>query len=332
MLFFACKKDYIPLNDQPIQDQTFDTDVRIQGHQFDGLIFDGCTFDGGELYISDVDSVIIRNCTFQNQKGRNGVRVGFGGLATHIIIENCTFQNIGYNGISSFEDAHDCVIRNCYFENCALSDVGAAMGQPHHAIYWMGRDVQILNNEFYNGNQNYGNGISVRSSGKISGNKIYDYNKYGIMYYSDHPGGDSLFIENNFVVNCANGIAVSSSGTLENHNENVHVRFNTVYNSETYSVFVANEYESTTDVQIYGNIVVHASENYLECTWDVNNFSNLTSTSDVGFVDVANGDLHLNANSTAIDFCSGLTYFPTIDIDGDLRFSLTLDAGADERN
>lgn len=41
-------------------------------------------------------------------------------------------------------------------------------------------------------------------------------------------------------------------------------------------------------------------------------------------------NLHLKAGSEALDYCSGLLEFPTIDIDGELRFEDQLNAGADE--
>ncbi|MGB1104287.1 MAG: hypothetical protein ACPG21_11740 [Crocinitomicaceae bacterium] len=47
-------------------------------------------------------------------------------------------------------------------------------------------------------------------------------------------------------------------------------------------------------------------------------------------MDAENGDLHLIPGSAAEDYCAGLINYPTTDIDGDLRASETLHAGADE--
>lgn len=331
LVFTGCEKDKYVEETELLQNQSFTTDVRVQGAEFNGLLIENCTFDGGELYISDVDSVTVRNCVFKNQK-KNGIRIGFGGEASHITVENCSFQDIGYNGVDSHEDAPNGIIRNCSFQDCALSDIGAVMGQPHHAIYWKGKDVQILNNEIRTEKQNYGNGISHRSSGTISGNVIYNAKKYGIMCFADHPGGDSLFVENNFLINCSNGIGLTTPGNLDNHSENIHVRFNSLYNSNTYSIFVAPEYETTTDVQIYANIIVQPKERYIQTYYSLTEFLNLTKVEDIGFVDPENGDLHLKSGSIAIDYCVGLLNYPLVDIDGDLRMSNNLDAGADERN
>ncbi len=331
LFIVSCKKtDKLEVT-KYLSNETFSKDLKVVGQEFNSLTIENCTFDGGELYLSDVDSVQIKNCVFKNQK-KNGIRIGFGGTARWIKIEQCSFENIGYNGIDSHENAPFCTIRECFFKNCALSDVGAAMGQAHHAIYWKGKAVKILNNTIYTGNQNYGNAISHRSSGIIAGNKIHNAKKYGIMYFSDHPGGDSLFIENNFLVNCTNGIGIATPGQLDYHNKNIHIRFNSLYNAIDYSVFVAPEYETTTNVEIYGNIIVHSLENYIQTYYTIDSYSNLKSTEDIGFINPDEGDLHLKPNSIANNYCIGLSQYPLYDIDGNLRSTTNQDAGADETN
>jgi hypothetical protein len=52
------------------------------------------------------------------------------------------------------------------------------MGQPHHGIYWKGKDVLIEENRFEAGEQPHGNAISVRSSGIIRKNIILTFNTY----------------------------------------------------------------------------------------------------------------------------------------------------------
>ena len=44
------------------------------------------------------------------------------------------------------------------------------------------------------------------------------------------------------------------------------------------------------------------------------------------------GNLHLTNTSIANSFCVGLTDYPLIDFDGDIRLQTNLDAGADENN
>lgn len=331
LAFYACKKTEKLDVTKFLNETTFKNDLKIEGQGFNGLLIDNCTFDGALLSISDVDTVIIRNCTFKNQKG-NGIKIGFGGLVNHIVIEKSSFINIGSNGIDSHEESPNGVIKNCYFENCALSDIGAAMGQAHHAIYWKGKNVKILNNEIHTGEQNYGNAISHRSSGLISGNKIFEAKKYGIMYFADHPSSNSLVIENNFLINCENGIGLTTPSNISYHNKNIDIRFNSIYNSKVNSIYVAADFENSTIVNITGNIIVQPEAKYIKTFYAINQTQNLESSVDIGFIDAENGDLHLNNTSSAIDFCSGLSNYPTHDIDGQLRNIITQDAGADEKH
>ncbi len=333
ILFVGCQKEDLPANTVSIVDQTFENGLRVDGVEYNGLLIENCRFENRSLRIGNAKDIIIRNCTFENISF-DGIKLGFIGDVENITIEDCTFKNIGYNGIDSHEDAPDCTIRNCRFENTALSEIGAALAQPHHAIYWKGRNVTITGNTFIAGSQPFGNCISVRSSGLISGNKIFDSPKNGIMYYANHPGGDSLIIENNFVVNSKfYSIIAGSDNNLSNHNKNVVIRFNSCVQQEEHSIYISEVFETTTDFYIYGNILVNSSNQFFRTFYPVDNiFQNLTSTSDIGFAAMENGDLHLLTSSQANGFCDGLTDFPNQDIDGDTRSSTNLDAGADEIN
>lgn len=329
VLAFGCSKAERIEETELLSNKTFQKDVKVDGHEFDGLIIENCVFDGGSLSLGNVDSVIVRNCTFKNIKN-NGLKIGFIGPSSHISVENCSFENIGFNGVDSHEDALHCQILNCQFINMALSETGAAMAQPHHAIYWKGKDVLISGNYFDAGDQPFGNSISVRSSGIVRNNIILNSPKNGIMYYSNHPGGDSLFIENNFLVNTTYGISVASLGKEEYHNKNVVIRFNSIIQKENYSIYISEKFENTTEFGIYGNILVNPTENYFRTFYEVAGISdNLTRPADIGFVNAENGDLHLNPDSEAVEFCNGLLTFPLYDIDGDLRTSDNLNAGAD---
>jgi len=332
VLICSCNKEDVLQPTSHLFNRTFTKDLRIEGHEFDSLIIENCVFDGATLNMGNVDFVTIKNCEFKNIDG-NGLKIGFIGISKNIRIENCSFINIGFNGIDSHENAPNCVITNCYFEDCALSDVGSAMGQPHHGIYWKGKNVTIVNNEFRTENQNYGAAISHRSSGIISGNKIFDKKgTYGIVYFADHPGGDSLLIENNMLFNCEHGIGLTTPEIVGNHNQNILVRFNSVYNSTNQCIYVGKGFDGTANIHIYGNVLVQSNSEVIVSYSEINDYSNLESSSDIGFVDITNGDLHLLPSSQAVNYCSGLTSYPTTDIDGENRNSITLDAGADEVN
>jgi len=179
------------------------------------------------------------------------------------------------------------------------------MGQPHHGIYWKGKDVLIEENRFEAGEQPHGNAISVRSSGIIRKNIILTFNTYGIS--------------------CA------TLGNLDYHNENVIIRFNTVLSAANYSVYIAKDYEATTSFSIYGNLLVNATEEYFTTFYDVSGIeNNLAVAGGIDFIDPTKGDLRLMPGSIAGDYCAGLAFFPLTDIDGGMRLSETLNAGADE--
>lgn len=332
-LFTQCKKEDVLFPTKYISGKTFENGLRVEGHEFDSLIIEDCTFHNYPLNIGEADYIVIRNCLFENID-QNGVKVGFIGPAKHILIEGCTFRNIGYNAIDSHEDAPHGIIRNCYFKDVALSDIGAAMAQPHHGIYWKAKNVRIEGNTFINGLQNQGNAISVRSSGWIRNNTIKNSSKNGITYYANHPGGDSLLIENNFIVDPKyHSVVVSSAGNQSYHNQNVVMRFNSMVQTGDESIYVAADFESTTQLNIYGNVMVNPSENYFRTFYTIDSIHhNLTAPSDIGFIDRASGDLHITANSIANGYCSGLPNFPSTDIDNDPRTTTNLDVGADEIN
>jgi hypothetical protein len=330
---FSCNKADRPSSLSDISNQTFTNGLRIDGHEYDSLIIENCVFKEKTLQIGNVDFVTIKNCTFENIKG-NGIMVGFIGPTSNISIEDCDFKTISYNGVDSHERALDCIIKGCTFTDIALSQVGASMGQPHHGIYWKGKNVSILNNTFNCEDQPFGNGISVRSSGLVSGNIVSNAPKNGIMYYANHPGSDSLIIENNFLINNTfYSIICGSDGNTSNHNENVLIRFNSMVQTTEESIYISGDFEGTTNIEIYGNIMVNSTGSYFKTFYTLNSIhTNLKSTSDIGFVNMSEGDLHILNSSEANGYCDSLSLFPALDIDGEVRIQNNLDAGADEIN
>ena len=337
LLFFttliSCIKEENLSTTNHLSNKSFNKGLRIDGHEFDSLLIENCTFSQKALNIGNANHITIKNCTFENIKD-NGIKIGFIGEATGIRIENCTFKNIAANGIDSHENAANCIITNCYFENIAQSDIGAAMGQPHHGIYWKGKNVVIDGNEFVNGTQNQGNAISVRSSGIIKNNIIKDAAKNGIMYFSDHPGGDTLRIENNFIINSNNySVILASNGTITNHNKNIIIRFNTMVQTKNESIYISEKFENTANISIYGNIIINSTENYFKTFYTLPDiYTNLKSATDIGFVNMATNNLHITNTSVANGYCATLENFPKTDIDNEIRTQLNLDAGADENN
>ena len=331
-IVWGCKKEVKLSSTKLVTGQIFTEGLRVDGHEFDSLVIENCTFEGKPLTISNADYVIVRNCTFHDID-KLGVWVGVYGEAKNVLIDNCSFENIGGNGIDSHENAPNGTITNCIFKNTALSDIDAAMGQPHHAIYWKGKNVRITQCSFIGGEQEFGNAISVRSSGLISGNRVQGFPKNAITYFSDHPGEDSLIIENNFLWNNTYSISLTTNGNEAYFNKNIVIRFNSLIQSENYSIYISNEFKNLTNVFIYGNIIVNPTDEYFKKFDDYAQFSlNLKSNDDIGFVDMSNGDLHLKNSSIGNGYCDSLTFFPLTDIDGETRIQMNLDAGADEIN
>lgn len=330
LLLGGCIKEQSLEPTNHLKGKTFNKFLKVKGHEFDSLIIEDCVFDGGGLNIGEADNILIKNCTFKNIKN-NALKLGFIGAVKHIIVDCCTFENIGYNAVDSHEDALNCVIRNCSISKTALSDVGPAMAQAHHGIYWKGKNVLIENNFIDCEAQNFGNAISVRSSGTIRKNIIKYSPKNGIMYFSNHPGGDTLLIENNFLINNNYSITVNTAGNEPDHNENVIIRFNSMTQEKNPSIQVDERFENTTYFAVYGNIMVNPTENYIKVPLSLDySTKNLRSNSDIGFID-STSDLHVTSNSEAVGYCANIEVsFPTSDIDDDSRVLSTLNAGADE--
>ena len=332
IFFSSCRKEEILLETDRVSDKTFVNGLRVDGHKYDNLVIENCTFTNKGLLLGEVKNVTVRNCSFSKING-SGIRLGIIGFTEGLRIENCTFNGISENGIYSYENAKDCFITGCKFENMALSDIGGAMGQLHHAIYWTSKNVSISNNHFIAGEQEFSDAISIRSSGIISENIIQDFYASGLTYYSDHPGEDSLVIENNFLFNNSYSMTINSNGNKANHNKNIIVRFNTIVQEKHYSMYFSPEFENSVNLFVYGNIIVNPSETYFDKKYDIPDiYSNLMSPTDIGFIDMNSGNLHLTNTSIANAFCAGLTDYPIIDIDGDIRIQTNLDAGADENN
>ena len=331
-LLASCRKTEILLPTDQVVDQTFENGLIINGHEFDSLLIEGCTFLNKPLDIANCDYVVIRNCSFRNTKG-NGIQIARKGPCNNLIIDGCSFKDIGFMGVDIAENSSNCIIQNSTFENVARSQIGAAMGEPHHNIYNRGLNLLIENNYFQAEKQKKGNVISTRSSGIIRNNIILNGPMNGINYFADHPGGDSLLIENNFIYNSFySGILLAGKeGKSEWHNNHIIIRFNTIAVSGSSSIYVDRKFENTTNIPIYGNIMVNADATYIETFYPLPHvFTNLQSATDVGFVQLSTGNLHLTADSQAIGFASSITEFPNTDIDGDFRNQSTLNAGADE--
>jgi hypothetical protein len=336
---FSCEKDepISPKETDLISGEIFNQTVLIDGHDYDNLIIENCTFeniDGDGLQIKNADNLIIRNCVFKNIDG-NAIRFRNSGSSNNVSIENNDIYNITHNGVLSYETHRNTVILGNLIYNVGTEGSGSLAGSPHHGIYFQGPNFRIENNTIYDVINSNGNCISVRSYGTISSNIIHGATKHGISYYSDHPGLDGqLLIENNFIYdNSSRGTNLQTDGNSSNHIGFSVIRFNTIVTSDKSCIGVSSGM-SDVSVEAYGNILIRtdASTNYIDFTNLVSESQNLQSVTDIGFVNFNERDLHITPSCSAIDFAVGLTNFPSIDIDGDNRSAISLDAGADEKN
>jgi hypothetical protein len=65
ILLISCTKEEIPVFFDNIAAQTFETGLRIDGHEYDGLLIENCTFKNKPLNLGNVQNVIIRNCVLK---------------------------------------------------------------------------------------------------------------------------------------------------------------------------------------------------------------------------------------------------------------------------
>lgn len=336
LLFASCGKEK-PIAPAPgtIENQTFNTTVLIDGHDYDNTIIRNCIFEnivGDGLQIRDVDGLCVENCIFRNIS-EDAIRFRNSGSSNAVKIKDNEIYNIQENGILAPEGHLNSLIEGNLIYNVALSNTSSQFGAPHHGIYFQGIGVSILNNEIYNVLNDQGNAISIRTSGIIAGNKLHQATDHGISYYSDHPSNSGvLLIENNFIYdNGKRAINLASNGNTANHIAAAEIRFNTMISS-TSSVIGINDKLTGTAVDLTANIAIRmdGSSLFVFSNQPYTTNRNITANNDVGFVSYAGRDLHLTNSSIARNHAAGITNFPAIDIDGDNRASATLDAGADE--
>ncbi len=326
-----------------IQNQIFTSTQVYSGSSWDGTIIKNCVFKNtispGEgqprdaILLMGASHVTIDSCIFYNIQG-DAIRIReLQGGSDSITITNCVFDSIYGNGIHIFENNPNITIQNNKMNNIGLDTLGSANEAPHHGIYATSKNVLIENNVIHDIYNNNGNCVSIRSSGIIRKNILYNGAKFGISYYSDHPGfNDTLLIENNVIYNNQKkGIGFYSHGNPADHIGKAIVRFNTIIQQTGACIYTARNVE-TIDIEAYANIGVRLDNNpkITEFNSTTEAFTNLFSNTDIGFVDIANNDYHILATSSAIGFATSVSEFPTEDFENDQRTSSKLDAGADQ--
>lgn len=316
-----------------IENRVFTTTVLIDGHRYDGTVIRNCTFeniDGDGLQLRDVDNLRIENCTFRNI-GEDAIRFRNSGISDGVQIIDNEIYNIKQNGILAPEGHVNTIIRGNIIYNVATDNTSSRFGAPHHGIYFQGFDVTITENTIYNVRNDNGNCISIRTYGTISKNRLYAATDHGISYFSDHPGeGKQLLIENNLIYdNGKRGINLASNGNTTNHIGSAWVRFNTIISSEQSPVGI-NEGLTRATFDIEANILIRTDgkSTFVFANLPIGQVYNVTGFGDIGFVDFADRELNIVANSTANNAAVGITDYPVTDFAGINRQAVGLDAGA----
>ncbi|NOQ73361.1 MAG: hypothetical protein GQ574_15250 [Crocinitomix sp.] len=335
----SCKKNKVIDNLEPglIENQTFNSTVLIDGHDYDGTVIRNCVFEdieGDGLQIRDVDDLCIENCTFKSIT-ENAIRFRDSGGSDGVKIMRNTIFDIDHNGILAAENHINATIRENEIYNVGLSKASSLTGHPHHGIYFQGFNVVILENVIHDVINNDGNCISIRTYGRVAKNILYNATDHGISYYSDHPGDNGLLlIENNFIYNNGKrGVNLASNGTTSNHIGEAVVRFNTIVTSDK-SPLSANDGLTGVALSFIGNILIRTDggTEFIYSSLAYTDSHNLTGSGDLGFQDFTNRNLHINAGSVANTFGTGATSSPPDDIDNELRIIGDIDAGADQLN
>lgn len=332
---------YPPGNwDRIIENQDFTSPLTLDSGD-DNILIIGSSFHdilGDAIVMRNVSNVYIKDCSIYNIQG-NGIVLRSTGGTDKVTIEGCKIYDTQKNGIISKQNLDENVNHtNLVIKNNILYNNGT---HPlNHGIYVQTQDAQVLNNEIYGSS---GNGISIRSSGVVSGNKVWDSFKSCIRYFNDNVKGSSdvLFIENNVCYLTLGGKLSPAIGLLWTNDTPPEwavakyvIRFNTIvlYTSDRSGIVVESREFDEKKVEIYGNIVVNtkSEENAIDGFYADHLSGNYTSTSLDGFVSALTDplDFHLTSKSPAVNFANTEEEFPSQDLDGLSRVKGSLDAGA----
>ena len=294
--------------------------------------------DGSGIMIRNVSDVYIKNCTIYNVK-EDGIVLRSTGSTHDVTIDGCTIYNTGGSGILTKQNEEEGIDHShLVIKNNTLHDIGTT--EYNHGLYIFSTDSLIENNMV---SGTTGNGISIRSSGVVRGNKVWDIQGSCIKYYSNHAPGvsNALYIENNTCyqtkagsgdpgINLKRARETPETWLLQDY----YIRFNTVVlrTGKRYGFAITSPEIEPKHVELYGNLFVNTQDiaKTLNPAYVDYLSSNYTSTSLEGFRDPNKSpyDFQLTADSPARYYASTEARFPWRDINGAIRVTGYLDAGA----
>ena len=326
--------------DTIIENQEFKTPLKLDKGDNNVLIINSTFYNINEdaITLRNVSNVYIKNCVIHGISG-NGIVLSSIGKTDNITIDGCTIYDTTKNGIIAKQNNVDGVEHTqLVIKNNKLYNNGSS--ELDHGLYVLAQDTIIQNNEIY---ESAGNGISIRSSGIVRGNKIWDTQKSCIRYFSDNETGPSntLLVENNTCYLTQGGAQSPAVSLLWAEDtspswvvDNYIIRFNTiiVLTEQRVGISIESRQFDSKNIDVYGNIVINTQSVDATIRKDYIDYlsSNYVSTSLKGFVNVQTKpfDLHLTALSPAVNYASNEIDFPPGDMDGLLRPNEHLDAGA----
>ncbi len=271
--------------DNVIQNIDTTATINLVGSSWNNTLIKNCTIhntgNGNDgIFLRDVQNVRIENCVIYDIDGQGAIRLSISGNGTdNITITGNTLYNLQENGINAPQRSQNSTPLNqdnLVIEGNIIYNTGLGSNNGlSHAIYCQAADFKIQNNTVFGIRD--GNGISVRSSGKISGNIVSGEskaNKPAIRYFSDHFTGvsDSLIIENNIIYNDSSSAhtldifdftSLYQNSISDNHIvKNFNIRFNTIISlqSNKYGVRISNDYDQAGYSTILeGNIIINTN-------------------------------------------------------------------------
>lgn len=182
--------------------------IRLEGPKWDNTLIRNCfisdtSSDG--IFLRNVKNIVIEDCVFKNISGKAAIRTSIKGLVDGLIIRRNKILNAQKDGIVVPQRIKvKSLTKGLIIDSNVISNTGLnhSRGYTHH-IYVQSPEFIIRNNSLKGVRD--GNGISIRSKGRISCNTIEGKSKSkkpGIRYYSDHDSTgstelDGLWIQNN---------------------------------------------------------------------------------------------------------------------------------------
>lgn len=193
----------MPEYERIIENVTLDSTLRLTGSEWSNTLVRNVTIeniDGDGVMLRDVENVRLENVTIRNVTG-DGIKLSTLGSTSDVVIADSVISGIGEDGINAgqrFEEGVDHPGLQIIGNQISATGLNGGQDGLRHGIYVQSTDVEIRDNRISDSQD--GNGISVRSSGIVSGNFVENSNGSGIAYFADHMGsGGTLTIEDNTV-------------------------------------------------------------------------------------------------------------------------------------